>query len=40
MIIQKLICKFKGHVLVDAGACQFTGNTYVACTRCNTLKVA
>jgi hypothetical protein len=39
MIIQRLICKVKGHILVDAGACPFTGNTYVGCTRCNTLKV-
>jgi hypothetical protein len=39
MIIQRLICKVKGHIFVDAGACPFTGNTYVGCTRCNTLKV-
>jgi hypothetical protein len=29
MIIKKIVCKFKGHVLVDAGACPFTGNTNV-----------
>jgi hypothetical protein len=40
MIMQRLICKFKGHIIVDAGSCPFTSNTYVACTRCNILKVA
>jgi hypothetical protein len=40
MIMQRIVCKFKGHIPVDAGTCPFTGNTYVGCTRCNTLKVA
>ena len=39
MIMQRIVCKFKGHILVDAGTCPFTGNTYVGCTRCNSLKV-
>jgi hypothetical protein len=39
MIIQRLVCKFKGHIVVDAGACPFTGNTYAVCTSCNTFKV-
>jgi hypothetical protein len=38
MIIKKIICKFKKHIFVDAGACPFTGNTYVGCTRCNKIK--
>ena len=34
-----IVGKVKSHILVTAGACPFTGNTYVGCTRCNTLKV-
>ncbi len=29
-----LVCKFKGHELVSAGSCPFTGKSYDACTRC------
>jgi len=39
MIIKKLLCKIKGHILANAGSCPFTGNTYLACTRCKVLKV-
>jgi hypothetical protein len=28
------ICKFKKHILVNAGSCPFTGKDYVACLRC------
>lgn len=37
MIIKKIICKMKGHTLVEAGSCPFTGMSYDACTRCNSL---
>lgn len=36
-MINKLICKIKGHMLQDAGTCPFTGNTYKHCTRCKSL---
>ena len=27
-------CKAKGHELIDAGSCPFTGLTYKACISC------
>ena len=32
-----IICKFKKHLLVAAGACPFTGKNYNACTRCGAM---
>jgi hypothetical protein len=29
-----IICRFKGHVLREAGTCPYTGSTYDVCTRC------
>lgn len=37
MYIKRLICKIKGHKLTKAGSCPFTGLSYDACTRCNSL---
>jgi len=34
-MINKIICKVKGHTLVEAGTCPFTGSTYQHCTRCD-----
>ena len=33
-IFFKIVCGFKGHKLVSAGTCPFTGSTYDLCTRC------
>ena len=38
MIIKRIVCKIKGHTIVDAGSCPFTGKTYEACTRCNLIR--
>lgn len=32
-----IICKFKNHKLVAAGACPFTEKSYNACTRCGAM---
>jgi hypothetical protein len=34
MIFNIIKCKIKGHVLVPAGSCPYTGKTYDGCTRC------
>ena len=36
-ILLLFICKFKKHILVNAGACPFTGKSYNACTRCGAM---
>ena len=36
-ILLKIACSLKGHNLVEAGACPFTGSTYDMCTRCTTM---
>jgi hypothetical protein len=36
-MINKIICKVKGHTLVDAGACPYTGSTYQYCERCTAM---
>jgi hypothetical protein len=33
-VLLKFICAFKGHNLISAGECPFTGSTYDLCTRC------
>lgn len=33
-MIKKIICKFKGHIFIDAGTCPFTGKTYIVCKKC------
>jgi len=33
-MINKIKCKIKGHVLVQAGTCPFTGSSYEYCERC------
>ena len=30
-------CKFKGHVLIHAGSCPFTGMIYDYCERCSAM---
>jgi hypothetical protein len=32
-----VICKTKGHTLITAGSCPFTGKTYNACTKCGAM---
>jgi hypothetical protein len=34
-----IVCKFKTHIMIDAGACPFTGKSYNSCTRCGATKV-
>lgn len=36
-LTNKIICRAKGHQLVEAGACPYTQIQYKACTRCNIL---
>jgi hypothetical protein len=36
-MIKKLICSIKGHNLVNAGTCPYTGSTYQYCERCETM---
>lgn len=31
------ICKIKGHDLIPAGSCPFTGTTYMYCKSCSNL---
>ncbi len=33
-MINKIICRIKGHILVAAGSCPYTGSTYQYCERC------
>ena len=33
-MIKKIICLTKGHILIKAGACPFTGKSYDTCNRC------
>jgi hypothetical protein len=35
--INYLKCKIKGHNLIEAGSCPFTGLTYKACTKCGNM---
>ena len=37
LIIDILKCKIKGHILVSAGSCPFTGSTYEHCERCEVM---
>jgi hypothetical protein len=37
MNIKIIVCKVKGHTLVVAGACPFTGSTYDYCERCKAM---
>jgi hypothetical protein len=30
-------CKIKGHTLVPAGSCPFTGSSYEFCERCSAM---
>jgi len=34
ILINIILCKAKGHLLVSGGSCPFTGNSYNLCTRC------
>ena len=36
-LFKLIVCKFKKHVLVAAGACPVTGKSYNACTRCGAM---
>jgi hypothetical protein len=33
-MLKKIICLIKGHNLIEAGACPFTGKSYDLCKRC------
>jgi hypothetical protein len=35
-ILKPLVCKFKGHELVYAGTCPYTGSVYDVCDYCLT----
>ena len=35
--IKSIFCKIKGHVLVMAGSCPYTGSTYEYCERCTAM---
>lgn len=30
----RIKCYFKGHYLIEAGACPYTGSTYDYCKKC------
>jgi hypothetical protein len=36
-MINKIICIIKGHTLVEAGTCPYTGSTYQYCERCEAM---
>jgi len=36
-MIKKAICRIKGHTLVVAGSCPYTGSTYQYCERCSAM---
>jgi len=36
-VLLKFICVYKGHNLVSAGECPYTGSTYDLCTRCTVM---
>jgi hypothetical protein len=36
-MINKIICMFNGHNLVDAGTCPYTGSAYQYCERCTAM---
>jgi len=36
-VIKKIICQIKGHMLVAAGSCPYTGSTYQYCERCSAM---
>jgi len=33
-LIKRTVCKLRGHSLVHAGLCPFTGVTYYYCNKC------
>jgi hypothetical protein len=33
----KLKCRYKGHILTQAGTCPYTGSTYDYCERCSNM---
>ena len=33
-MLKIVVCKFKGHILKEAGQCPYTGSVYDVCTRC------
>ena len=37
LIVNVIKCKIKGHILVPAGSCPFTGSTYQHCERCGAM---
>jgi len=36
-MFNKIKCSIKGHTLIQAGTCPFTGSTYEYCERCGTM---
>ena len=36
--IKMFICKFRGHELVEAGACPYTGLNYKYCLSCGGMQ--
>jgi len=33
-MFNRIKCRIKGHILIQAGTCPFTGSTYEYCERC------
>jgi hypothetical protein len=36
-MFNRLKCRYKGHILKEAGACPYTGSTYDYCERCTVM---
>jgi len=36
-MFSKLKCRYKGHILTQAGTCPYTGSTYDYCERCSNM---
>jgi hypothetical protein len=37
LLVNIIKCKIKGHTLIPAGSCPFTGSTYEYCERCKAM---
>lgn len=35
--IKTIKCRYKGHTLIHAGTCPYTGSTYDLCTYCESM---
>ena len=36
-MFNRLKCRYKGHILKEAGTCPYTGSTYDYCKRCTAM---